>query len=143
MNDFATTTTVSSNVDPATAGALGVFYIIYFIFVSIFALLAIIGLWKTFTKAGKPGWGSLIPFYNTYLIIVTAGKPGWWLLLLFVPFVNMIVGILVMLALAEAFGKSAVFAIFGLIIFSPIGFLMLGFGDAKYQLSGPVSPVGV
>ncbi len=142
MNDYATTTTVSSNVDPATAGALGAFFLVYSIVVFAIALVSIIGLWKVFLKAGKPGWGALIPLYNTYLIIVTAGKPGWWLLLLFVPFVNVIVGILIMLALAEAFGKSAVFAIFGLIIFSPIGLLMLGFGDAKYQLSSSVSPAG-
>lgn len=131
MYDYSTTTT---SVDPATSGALGVFFIIYFIVVFGIALLAIIGLWKTFLKAGRPGWGAIVPIYNSYLLIVTAGKPGWWLLLLFVPFVNIIIFILISLALAEAFGKSVVFAIFGLMIFTPIGYLMLGFGEAKYKL---------
>ena len=25
------------------------------------------GVWKTFTKAGKPGWAAIIPIYNVYL----------------------------------------------------------------------------
>ena len=122
----------TTSVDPATAGAIGAMLVVYWVAIMIYAVLAIIGLWKTFTKAGKPGWGALIPIYNTILILECAGKPIWWILLLFIPFVNIVILIIVMLDLAKAFGKSTVFAIFGLIIFSPIGFLMLGFGSAKY-----------
>jgi hypothetical protein len=28
------------------------------------AILVIVGLWRVFTKAGKPGWAALIPIYN-------------------------------------------------------------------------------
>ena len=131
MYDYSTTTTVT---DPNAAAGLVAFMTAYFLVIFVVAIVMIIALWKIFTKAGKPGWGALIPLYNTYLLIVTAGKPGWWLLLLFVPFVNIVIAILIMLELAKAFGKSTTFAIFGLIIFSPIGLLMLGFGEAKYKL---------
>lgn len=132
MYDYSSTTYVTT--DPASTAALTAFFTTYFIVILAVAVIMIVALWRIFTKAGKPGWGALIPLYNTYLIIKTAGKPGWWLLLLFIPFVNIVVLILVELALAEAFGKSVVFAIFGLIIFKPIGYLMLAFGSAKYRL---------
>ena len=63
----------------ATSGgaAGGVLWVIYVIFI----VLVIAGLWKTFVKAGEPGWGAIIPFYNIYLIIKVAGRPGWWLIL--------------------------------------------------------------
>ena len=31
------------------------------------AVVFLIGLWKVFTKAGQPGWASLIPIYNAYI----------------------------------------------------------------------------
>ena len=71
------------------------------------AVLAIIGMWKVFTKAGKPGWAAIIPFYNLYILLKVAGRPGWWLLLFFVPFLNIVILILVNMDIARAFGKSA------------------------------------
>ncbi|MEI6724978.1 MAG: DUF5684 domain-containing protein, partial [Actinomycetes bacterium] len=53
----------------------------------ILLVLVIAGMWMTFVKAGRPGWGAIIPFYNTYLMIKVAGRPGWWLILYFIPIV--------------------------------------------------------
>lgn len=135
MYDYSTTTVTTT--DPGAAAAVVAFMTAYFLVILVIGIIMIVALWKVFTKAGRPGWGALIPLYNTYLLIETAGKPGWWLVLLFVPVVNIVVGIMVMLSLAEAFGKSVVFAIFGLILFSPIGMLMLAFGSAQYKLPKP------
>jgi hypothetical protein len=101
------------------------------------ALFFIIAGWKVFTKAGKPGWGILIPIYNAYLWVKIAGKPGWWLLLYLIPVVNFVIAIIVALEVAKAFGKSTVFAIFLLILFPFIGIPILGFGRAVYT-----QPVG-
>ena len=94
-------------------------------------LVVLAGIWKTFEKAGKPGWASLVPIYNVVVMLDIAGKPWWWLLLMFIPVVNLIVAIIVSIAIAERFGKGAGFGL-GLaflgMIFSPI----LGFGDATY-----------
>ncbi len=49
-----------------------------------------------------------------------------------IPLVNIVTSIVVSFDLAKVFGKSGVFAVFGLIIFSLIGYLILGFGDAEY-----------
>lgn len=102
-----------------------------------FIVIAVAGMWKTFAKAGQPGWASIIPFYNSYVMMKVAGRPGWWFLLLFVPFVNFVVVIIVSLDIAKAFGKSAVWGFFMLIVFNVIGYVILGFGDAQYQLASP------
>ena len=78
----------------------------------------IAGVWKTFVKANQPGWASIIPFYNMYIMLVIAGKPGWWILLMFIPIVNLIVGIIASIAFAQKFGKGAGFG---------IGLALLGF----------------
>lgn len=101
------------------------------IYVAIIALV-VASMWMVFTKAGKPGWAAIVPIYNMIVLLEIAGKPLWWVLLLFVPFVNFVVGILVYINLAKAFGKGGGFAA-GLILLPIIFFPILGFGSAQYQ----------
>ncbi len=105
-----------------------------FMFVWMFIIWAIyiVAFWKVFEKAGEAGWKSIVPFYNIWVMFEIAGRPGWWLLFMFIPFANFIVAIILALDMAKAFGKSAAFGIFGLFIFSFIGYMMLGWGDARY-----------
>jgi uncharacterized membrane protein YhaH (DUF805 family) len=105
---------------------LGLLWVVVFVFV-------IAGLWKTFIKAGKPGWGAIVPVYNVYLTLKVAGRPGWWLLLYLIPVVDIVVHVLVSLDIAKAFGKTPAFGVVAVWLFAPIGFLILGFGDAKYS----------
>lgn len=119
----------------ATGAATGIFSFIMFFYLAI-AVLLIIAVWKIFTKAGKPGWASIIPFYNIYVLLQIVGRPGWWLLLYFIPFVNFVIMIIVALDLAKSFGKSALFGVFGLLLFSIVGYPMLAFGSAKYVGAG-------
>jgi len=95
-------------------------------------VIGIVAGWKIFEKAGEKGWKVLIPLYNTYTLFRIAGRNGWWMLALLVPLLNIVVAIMLALDLAKHFGKSAWFAIFGLILFPYIGSLMLAFGEAKY-----------
>jgi hypothetical protein len=94
-------------------------------------IVAIVGMWKVFTKAGKPGWGCIIPIYNAYLLLQIAGRPGWWLILFFIPIVNLITAFIVSLDVAKNFGKSSGFGV-GLFFLGFIFYLILGFGDAQY-----------
>lgn len=96
----------------------------------------IIAMWKIFVKAGVDGWKSIIPFYNTWTLFEIAGKPGWWMFLMMIPVVNFIVSIILALELAKVFGKSSLFGIVGLWLFSLIGMLMLAWGDATYTKPG-------
>ena len=113
----------------AALAALGAFL---FVIVGIAAVL-IIGIWKVFTKAGKPGWASIVPIYNMMVMAEITGKPNWWGLLPLIPFVGLIFTIMIMHGVAEKFGKGIGMTI--LMIFG-IGWLILGFGSAQYQGSG-------
>src|SRR5678816_3398799 len=64
------------------------------IFGLLIALLIIVAMWKVFTKAGQPGWASIIPIYNLYIWCKIVGRPWWWILLMLIPFVNFIVAII-------------------------------------------------
>jgi hypothetical protein len=113
-----------------------VFWICWFGFV----VLMIAGLWKVFTKARQPGWASIVPILNTYFLCKIAGRPGWWVILMFIPFVNLIIWIILCIDIAKSFGKGAGFGI-GLLLLPFIFFLILGFGSAQYQ--GPSASPGV
>lgn len=121
-------TTTSSGYDTAAAAGIG---IVYFIVAIVVSVLLIIAEWKIFTKAGKPGWHSLIPFLNLYDIFEIAGYSGWMFLTLLIPCVGWIFMILMLVKLAKAFGKGTGFAI-GLIFLTNIFLLILGFGSAQY-----------
>ncbi len=105
-----------------------VFLIVYLAIV----VLAIAGLWTTYSKAGQPGWGAIIPIYNIILLLRIAGKPAWWVLLYLIPLVNIVIGILVAIEVAKNFGKGAGFGL-GLAFLGFIFFPILGFGSAQYQ----------
>lgn len=108
--------------------------------ISISALMiitTIIGTWRTFEKAGQPGWGAIIPIYHTYLLLKIAGRPGWWLILLLIPLVNVVIWLLVSIDIAKSFGKSAAWGVIMLFLLSGLGFLILGFSDAQYR--GPAA----
>jgi len=94
-------------------------------------VLEIAGWWLIFAKAGRPGWGALIPIYNVYLICKVAGRPGWWLLLFLIPLVNIAIAIILGIDIAKNFAKSAGFGV-GLAILGFIFAPILGFGDATY-----------
>jgi hypothetical protein len=104
----------------------------------VFLLVLIIGLWKVFEKAGQPGWACIVPIYNIYILMKIVGKPGWWVVLYFIPFVNFVIGIIVAISLAKAFGRSAAFGVFLLFFLSIIGYLILGFGNDRYLGPQPV-----
>ena len=96
------------------------------------AILIIAGVWKTFEKAGQPGWAAIIPFYNIYVLLKVAGRPGWWLLLYLIPCVGIIVAIVVSIDVAKNFGKDTLFGL-GLAFLGFIFFPVLGFSNAQYQ----------
>jgi hypothetical protein len=104
------------------------------------ALFLIVAMWKVFTKAGQPGWASIIPIYNLYVWCKIVGRPGWWIILLLIPFVNFIIGIILSIDLAKSFGKGVGFGI-GLALLGVIFWPILGFGSAQYQ--GPSAAPGL
>lgn len=109
-------------------GGNTVVLILYFALV----ILYVAGMWKTFLKAGQPGWAAIVPFYNLWIMIKIAGRPGWWFLLFLIPFVNIVAVFVVAIDVAKNFGKSTGFGV-GLALLGFIFYPILGFGDARYQ----------
>lgn len=97
----------------------------------ILILLYFAAYWKIFTKAGKPGWVSIIPFYNIVVFSKLIGKPDWWAILFF-PLINIVIFILMHHHLAKVFGKNVWFTM-GLLVFNPIFVGVLAFGKSKYD----------
>ena len=97
----------------------------------IFYIAMIVGVWKTFTKAGKPGWAAIVPIYFNIVILEIIGQPisRFWLYL--IPFYGFYVLIVDFDALCKCFGKESGFTA-GLILLPPVFWCILGFGSARY-----------
>ncbi len=134
-------TAPKANVTPAQAallaklGTTGVMIIL--VVLLIFALVMIVAQWKIYEKAGQAGWKCLVPLYNMYVMVLICGKPWWWFLLLLIPVVSVAIYLLMMLALAERFGKGPLFGV-GLFFLPFICFPVLAF-DGSVYLGQPVA----
>jgi hypothetical protein len=105
------------------------------------ALLTIVSVWITFKKAGRPGWGSIVPIYSGWLQFEMGGRPGWWALVMLIPFINFVAIVMLILAdieIAKRFGKSGLFGFFGLFLIPIIGWPILAFSRARFN--NPASP---
>ena len=117
--------------DAAYAAAASGVSAVYAILSLAISVLTLVAMWKLFVKAGRAGWKCMIPFYNTYCLYDIAWGNGWLFLLMFVPCVNVVVGIMMLFKLAKAFGQGTGFG-FGLLFLNTIFILILGFGSAEY-----------
>ncbi len=114
--------------------AMGIIFILVFVlFILAIIILQIAGIWKTFEKAGKPGWAAIIPIYNYIVMAEISGKPSWWGVLLLIPIVNIVFAIWLINVLVKSFGKDEGFTV-GLILLPFVFWPILGFSkDIQYQ----------
>lgn len=153
-----TTYTGLTNGNAATLGGIiGGMLATYGIIALVICVLLIIAMWKIFVKAGEPGWKSIIPIYNVYILCKIIGL-NFWIYILAIPvglgllsaiaagtgnatFVTiatiatavyaLYIAIVEAIKLGDAFGKSTAFKVC-LFFFTPICYLILGFGKDKY-----------
>ena len=111
------------------------FFATYSLVIFVVAILLIVGMWKLYSKAGKPGWASIIPIYNNVVLFQIVGLNPWLLLFMLVPFLGTIVILILSIVanfrLAKSFGKGVGFG-FGLWFLAPIFYLILAFGNSEY-----------
>ncbi|MDO4266999.1 MAG: DUF5684 domain-containing protein [Eubacteriales bacterium] len=137
--------------------ALSVLMLSYLLLVLILIIgwyvLQVVAYWRIFTKAGEPGWKSLIPIYNTYiqyriswnttmfLVSVVCAVAGVILSNMDSPLailgsvcslVNVVISFMACSKLSRAFGHGLGFA-FGLFFLNPIFLLILGLGESVYE----------
>jgi hypothetical protein len=127
------------------------FGIFLFVFLLVACILLIVTNWKIFSKAGKPGWASLIPFYNIYIMSdIAFGNLSYFIAIMISWVVSFLGGfleisilsslaglasfvlyIIYCVKISKAFGKSGGFAV-GLVLLPLIFFPILGLGSAEY-----------
>ena len=139
----------------AIGGVLGVFLTAFFVL----WILQIIAFWKIFKKAGEPGWKSIIPIYNSYVLYKISWRPLWFWLNILIAFIYGFVGqlansstsgtffailtiifyvalfvlyVMFLVKISRSFGHGIGFAI-GLLFLYPIFILMLGYGKSEYK----------
>lgn len=100
-------------------------------------LVQLVAMWRVFTKSGEPGWASLIPLYNLYVLYRIGWGKGWAFLWLLVPVANLVAIVIQSYRLALAYGKGTGFAL-GLLFLPPIFYLILGYGRSSY-----IGPQGI
>lgn len=136
MQDYTYTSTNSA----ASSADYGGLMMAYFVFFIVIYLVFSFILSKVFAKAGKPAWAAFVPVYNGWVMFEIGGKPGWWILAGLIPFVGGIISLvlylIVSLEIAKRFGKSSLFGVFGLWLFSLVGYAMLAFDSSTYQGGG-------
>lgn len=110
---------------------LSVFLPVIFMVLLPVVIITIVGQWKAFEKAGRPGWASLIPIYNVYTALQVAQMPGWVLLLYFFPGINLVLDILLGLRISARFGKGPIFGIV-LAFYPQLIWPIIGLGNLNY-----------
>lgn len=78
-----------------------------YLFLILFSITTVIGLWKLFSLAGVAGWKAFIPFYNFIIWLKLIEKPWWWIFLIITPGVNFLMYGIMCLLLAKAFNKRS------------------------------------
>lgn len=119
------------NYDPQSAGVFALLFGAMLIPLLIVYVIMAIGLWKTFEKAGKPGWSAIVPIYNVIVLLEIVGKPIWWLVMLIIPCLNIVFAVWITNLLSKSFGQTEGFTI-GLLLLPMIFYPVLGFGNYRY-----------
>ena len=70
-------------------------WVLFFLFIQIIHFL---GTWKLYEIAGRKRWEALIPVYNAIILMKIIGRPTWWTLLLFIPIINLLLALYLLLA---------------------------------------------
>ncbi len=69
-------------------------------------------------------WLAFIPIANLWLMCDVAGKEWWWILLMFIPFINIIIFIMLWMAIAENLDQPSWL---GLLLLVPIANIIMPF----------------
>jgi hypothetical protein len=92
----------------AQAAAMGAVFLV-FLLLAIAAYVYFSLALKTIAEKTNTenSWWAWIPIIQAVLMLNIARKPVWWIVLLFVPFVNIVIAIIVWMAIAEARNKPS------------------------------------
>lgn len=88
-------------IQPAFFAAYWVFSLIIYVYFAVCIMMIA-------NKTNTPNaWLAWIPILNVFLMLMITKKPLWWFILLLIPIVNIVIGIIVWMGIAEARGKPS------------------------------------
>ena len=89
--------------------------------------------YKIFVKAHENGWLAFVPIYSTLILLKILQKPKWWLLYSFIPFINTLLSIVLMVETVKGFGKFKFWQHFVAVIFpfNVVYLAYLGFSNEE------------
>jgi len=102
--------------------------------IAIFVLVGapmIVGMWKSFEKAGESGWAALVPLYNLMIMAKIAGMGECYALLVLIPIAGAIFQIIIIIEFCKKFDVGGGFAA-GVILLPFVFWPILGFGSSRY-----------
>ncbi len=103
-------------------GFFGIFCCFYLVIYLYFALC----IYKIAQKCNvEMAWLAWIPIVQVIPLLQAGGKPIWWILILLIPIVNIVIGIIVWMAVAERRGKPSWLGI--LMIVPLVNFVIPGY----------------
>ena len=96
-----------------------------------------IGLGLFFKKAEIKFWKAFVPIYSTLIWLKLIKKPKWWLILTFIPVVNIVLGVGMIVELMNSFGRRNVVEH---VLASVLGYIFLPYIALTKELNytGPV-----
>ena len=132
---------------------------VFLLIVLVLSIVYIIGLWKVYEKADKPGWACIVPFYGNWVLTEIAGLHWMYFVfmcansivsLLEIEELSLIATLISLYAsfvcaynISKKFNKGIGFSIclffFGVIVYPILGFSK----NCQYDASIPVSEHGV
>lgn len=122
FQNFSSQTSASGGAGALGAVFAGVFLFVLLVMIAIYVYMAI-ALMKIAQKTETPSaWMAWVPILNLYLIVKIAQKPSWWFLLLFVPFLNIIISVLLWAQISKKLEKPEWL---GLLILVPVANIVL------------------
>lgn len=78
----------------------------YNLFLIIYLLGCVVGLWCVFRKAGEAGWKALIPIYNIVVWIRLCGKTWKWYIYFLIPAINIFTFLLLVVETCRVFQRN-------------------------------------
>lgn len=143
-DDYYTTTSTTDDLTDEEAATvlafMGVYMFCYVVFLVIMWIVGAVVLSTLGKKVGvtEPNWMAWVPIVQIYYAVRVAGEEGWKMVLLFIPFVNIVYGIILWMKIAERRGFENWYGI--LVIVPVVGWLVplyLAFAEP----SGSKTPV--
>lgn len=78
---------------------------LYDLFLILYLIGCLLGLWFVFKKAGEAPWKALIPIYNIVVWIKVCGKNWKWYIYFLIPAINIFVFLLMVVETAKVFHR--------------------------------------